>query len=302
MTFNELQQNIINLSTLPNVDFFEVGFSLLNKPIYGVHLGSYSGKQLLVEGAIHAREWITAQLLVDMVKYYHNQEFEGGMYFIPMCNPDGVQLVLDGPDNLPCEKLKDFLINVNDGSTNFSLWKADANAVDLNVNFDALWGQGSQNVFCPASGNFVGYYPNSEREVRALIDFTNRIQPDITLSYHTKGEVIYYGFEVLSPEQLERDLEIAREISTVNGYQIIKTEASVGGYSDWVSLNLGVPAFTIEVGNGSIPHPIGEEYLPQIFEQNKDVPITALRAVTPVAPMRFKRKSGLWNAHFLRFR
>ncbi len=300
MTFEELQNSIFNLSTLPNVDFFEVGKSLLGSPIYGVHLGSYEGKQLLAEGAIHAREWITAPLIVELVKYYADKTFEGGMYFIPLSNPDGVHLVLDGPDWLPCDKLREFLVSVNSGSSDFGLWKADANAVDLNVNFDALWGQGAQNVFCPSPESFVGYYPNSEREVRALIDFTNKVQPNITLSFHTRGEIIYYGFEVLNNEQLERDFNIAEQLSKVNGYQVVRTQNSVGGYSDWVSLNLGVPAYTIEVGNVNIPHPIGIENLPTIFEQNKDIPLTALQAVTP--PTTMVKRSGFRFHNFLRFR
>lgn len=299
MTFQELQNKIYNLNTLDGVDFFTVGYSMLGHPIYGVHLGSYNGKQILIEGAIHAREWITAPLLCDMVDYYHDKSFDGGMYFIPLSNPDGVSLVLDGPNNLPCEKLQKYLVDVvNDGSNDFSQWKANANAVDLNVNFDAYWGQGAQNVFCPAPGNFVGYYPNSEREVRVLIDFTMRVQPNITLSYHTKGEVIYYGFDALNAVQIERDREIAELISNVNGYGVVKTTASVGGYSDWVSLNLGVPAFTVEVGPASAPHPIGEEYLPEIFERNKDVPLTALQAVTPPS---ITRKMGFKFHNFLRF-
>ena len=63
---------------------------------------------------------------------------------------------------------------------------------------------------------------------------------------------------------------------------MIKTEGSVGGYSDWVSLNLGVPAFTIEVGNLSLPHPITEQHLNTIYEQNKDVPLAALNAISPL--------------------
>ena len=300
MTFAELQDKIYALNRLPGVDFFTVGYSMLGKPIYGVHLGSYSGKQLLVEGTIHAREWITAPLLCDMVEYYHDKTFAGGMYFVPLSNPDGVSLVLDGPINLPCERLYTYLVDVvNGGSTDFGQWKANANAVDLNVNFDALWGKGAQNVFCPAPGNFVGYYPDSEREVRALQEFTLRVQPNITLSYHTKGNVIYYGFDVLNSAQMQRDREIAQMLAQVNGYEVVKTTASVGGYSDWVSLTLGVPAFTVEVGSADIPHPIGEEYLPEIFERNKNVPLTALQAVTPIetnAKLQGRRK------HFLRFR
>ena len=276
MTINEIYDQIYSLAGLPGVDFFTVGYSLLSQPVYGVHIGNYSGNQLLIEGAIHAREYITALLIVDLVKYLYDKPIDGGIYFIPMVNPDGVQLVLEGTKGLKCEKQAEFLTNVNDGNTDFSQWKADANAVDLNVNFDALWGGGSQNVFCPAPGNFVGYYPNSEREVNNLINFTLKNQPNATISYHTKGEVIYYGFEVLDQNKLARDLNIAEAIRDVTGYQIIKTENSTGGYSDWVSLNLGVPAYTIEVGESALPHPIGLDQLPKIFEQNKDVPLTVL--------------------------
>ena len=302
MTFNDIQTQILSLSTLPNVDFFTVGYSLLGKPVYGAHLGNYDGNQLLIEGAIHAREYITAPLIVDLVKYLYNKPVDGGIYFIPMTNPDGVQLVLDGVESYPCQKLRDFILNVNDGSTDFSQWKADANAVDLNVNFNALWGGGSQNVNCPAPGNFVGYYPNSEREVNNLINFTLKNQPNATISYHTKGEVIFYGFEVLNQPSLERDLRIAEDISRVTGYQIVKTENSTGGYSDWVSLNLNVPANTIEVGDPNTPHPIGEEQLPEIFEKNKDVPITVLNAINELNPRTNRSNKTLFQKQMCKFR
>lgn len=272
MTYSELIQNITSLSTLEGIDFFIVGYSTLGQPIYGVHLGSYDGKQILIEGGIHAREYPATLVITEMIKYMSTTPLSGGVYAIPLVNPDGARLVLDGIDYLPCQKLKDYILHINDGSEDFSQWKANAMAVDLNVNFDALWGEGSQNVFCPAPGNFVGYYPNSEREVRDLIDFTYKVNPDLTLSYHTKGEVIYYGFETLTPEQLARDKDIADFISSINGYTPIKTENSVGGYSDWVSEFLQVPAFTIEIGPVTAPTPIPIEYVLPAYEANKDVP------------------------------
>ncbi len=277
MTFEELNNSIIDLSTIPTLDFFVVGYSTLNQPIYGVHLGTYEGPQILIEGGIHAREYPSSLVVIDMVRYLSEQNIDnGGIYVIPLANPDGARLVLDGLDYIECQKLKDYILHINSGSTDFSQWKANAMAVDLNVNFNALWGQGSQNVFCPSPGNFVGYYPESEREVRQLIAFTYRVQPNLTLSYHTKGEVIYYGFETLSPEQIARDRQIADLISSVNGYLPIKTENSVGGYSDFVSEYLGVPAFTIEIGPASAPTPIPLEFVPIAFEKNKDVPLVLL--------------------------
>lgn len=276
MTFEELQNRIIGLSSNPNLDFFVVGYSTLGQAIYGVHLGDYSGKQILIEGGIHAREYPSTLVLCDMIEYMTSQELPGGVYAIPLTNPDGARLVLDGLDWIPCQKLKDYILHINDGSDDFSQWKADILAIDLNVNFDALWGEGSQNVFCVAPGNFIGYFPESEREVRNLIEFSYSVRPDLTLSYHTKDDVIYYGFELLTAEELNRDKEIAEFISTINGYTPTKTEASVGGYSDWASEYLKVPAFTIEIAPATAPTPVPIEYVAPAFEANKDVPIRLL--------------------------
>lgn len=276
MTFEELDSSIRALQNVAGVDSFVFGESTLGQEILGFHVGNYDGNQLLIEGGIHAREYPSSLVVVGITEYLAGQELNGGAYIIPLMNPDGARIVLDGVDWLPCEKLREYILNVNDGSIDFSQWKADGVAVDLNVNFDALWGGGSQNVFCPSPANFVGFYPNSEREVRELIDFSYRVYPSLTLSFHTKGEVIYYGFETLSPEDIERDRQIAEIISSINGYVPIKTENSTGGYSDWVSEYLGVPAFTIEIGSASLPTPIPLDVVPDAIERNRDVPIRML--------------------------
>lgn len=272
MTYEQLSEKIIALQSNPNVEFFIIGESTLGQPIYGVHIGNKTGKQILIEGGIHAREYPSTEVVVKIIEYLSSQSLNGGIYAIPLVNPDGARIVLDGLDFLPCQKLKDYILHINEGSLDFSQWKANAMAVDLNVNFNALWGEGSQNVFCPSSGNFVGYYPESEREVRELIAYSYQINPDLTLSLHTKGDVIYYGFETLTPEELDRDEEIANYISTINGYTPIRTEKSVGGYSDWVSEYLRVPAFTIELGPVTAPTPITPEYIEPAYLANRDVP------------------------------
>lgn len=276
MTFEELNSTIMSLAELPNIDRFILGQSTLGQDIYGYHLGSYDGHQIIIEGGIHAREYPSSLVVCGITEYLASQELSGGIYIIPLVNPDGARLVLDGIDWIKCEKLRNFILNVNEENSDFSQWKADILAVDLNVNFDALWGGGSQNVFCPSPGNFVGYYPNSEREVRLLIDFTYRVNPSLTLSFHTKGEVIYYGFETLTESQLERDRQIAELISSINGYIPIKTENSTGGYSDWVSEYLGVPAFTIEIAPASESTPIPLEQVPIGIDKNKDIPVVLL--------------------------
>ena len=251
-------------------DYFTVGYSLLSQQIYGAHVGTYSGRQVIVQCAIHAREYVTSLLWVDLTKYYATNPFGGGAYIIYNTNPDGVRLVLDGAGFLRCEKHRSYLISVN-GSEDFSLYKANANAVDLNTNFNARWGGGVQNVRCPAPQSFIGYYPMSEREVNVLADFTRSIMPFATLSYHTKGEVIYYGFEGQDENSLARDEAIAFRLSAVTGYTPILTKGSTGGYKDWCIEQYGVPSFTIEIGADRLPHPVGEEYLPELFEENRNI-------------------------------
>ncbi|MBE5739112.1 MAG: hypothetical protein E7354_05240 [Clostridiales bacterium] len=281
ITFEEIMSEVMSLSTLDGVDFFEVGSSTMGQKIYGLHIGPYTGKQILIEAGLHAREYPATLVVVGMAGYLASisTTLDGGVYIIPLANPDGVRIVLNGVDWLNCENWRNYLLSLNNDSLDFSQWKASATSVDLNVNFPALWGEGSQNVFCPAPANFVGFYPASEREVRLLMDFTYRVSPDLTLSYHTKGDVIYYGFETLSTEELSRDLAIANIISSINTYTPIRTENSVGGYSDWVSLELGVPAFTIEVGDPSLPTPIPLSAVEPAIELNKGVPEALLSAL-----------------------
>ena len=273
MNYSEYQNRILKVEEF--ADFFVAGYSLLSQPIYGAHVGSYSGRQIIVQCGIHAREYITSLLGVELTKHLSGQTFGGGAYFLFNANPDGVRLVLDGVGFIPCLSQREFLLSVN-GQEDFSQFKANAHAVDLNTNFDAKWGGGAQNVRCPAPGNFIGYYPMSEREVNVLADFTKRISPYATISYHTKGEVIYYGFEGQKENSLVRDEAIAYRLSAVTGYAPIKTENSTGGYKDWCIEKFDIPAFTIEVGLNFAPHPLGEEYLPQIVEQNKNVLSTIL--------------------------
>lgn len=277
MTYQELINQILQLQE-EGLEIFNVGKSVLNKNILATHVGDYSGTQIVVQAGIHAREYITSLLLVEQARYLHNNDLvkDGGIYFIFLTNPDGAEISLDGIDTVNCDITKNYLISANNGSLDFTKYKANINLVDLNTNFDANWGQGSQNVFCPATENFIGFYPNSEREVQNLINFTLKNKPLLTLSYHTKGNVIYYGFEDQSEENIERDRQIGEVLSDVTGYPLIFTQNSTGGYKDWCINTLKIPAYTIEVGDESLTHPLGIETLPEIYSRNKDVPLLAL--------------------------
>ena len=277
MTYQELINKILQLQE-EGLELFNAGKSVLGKNILATHVGNYDGTQILIQAGIHAREYITTLLTIELARNLHNNNLvqDGGIYFIFLTNPDGTEIALDGIESVNCNITRQYLTIANNGSTDFSRYKANINLVDLNTNFDANWGDGSQNVFCPATENFVGFYPNSEREVQSLINFTLQVKPSLTISYHSKGNVIYYGFENQSEENISRDQQIGEALSQTTAYPLIFTENSTGGYKDWCIQKLTIPAYTIEVGDDSLEHPIQEENLPEIYQRNKDVPLIAL--------------------------
>lgn len=245
---------------------FIIGNSVMGRKMPCIKCGS-GRPVIIVQYAIHAREWITSLLALAQISDCPER---GTFYFIPVSNPDGVALSLRGLSAVADDQRRaDFLRELNRGE-DFSLWKANANGVDLNVNFKADWGRGQKNVFSPAPENYIGPFPESEPETRALVDFTANVAPDATVSYHTKGEEIYWFFN--QPEKdCERDFSIALSLACSTGYAAKYTVGSVGGYKDWCIQSLHIPAFTIETGADDLPHPIGYSNLAKIAAQNRYV-------------------------------
>lgn len=189
---------------------------------------------------------------------------------------DGIKLVLDG---LKKEKDKtEFLKDFSD-KTDFSLLKSNVNGVDLNTNFEAFWGKGKSNTRIPGFSNFIGNKPNSEPETRSLVEFVKKIKPNLTISYHAKGEVVYYDFLGLSKKFSKTQKKLATTISKFLNYKKEKAKGSVGGFKDYCLLNLNISSFTIEVGNDKFSHPFPISEFGIIFLQNKNLPLILQRIV-----------------------
>lgn len=257
-----------------------VGESELKQHIPYVFVGKKNGYNMIVQGAMHAREHLTALLVVCLAKHLVKNSqlpLDGGIYFVPMTNPDGVRLCQEGVGFVTDKERKSNLLTINGGS-DFSLWKANADGVDLNVNFDARWGEGTKNGFFKSSQNYVGKAPFSAAETRALAEFTRRLKPVVTLSYHLKGEEIYWDFGQTSHRRY-RDKRYAMAISKYTGYPLVDLKGSVGGYKDWCIQELKIPSYTIEVGNDSFQHPFPYSQLSVILQQNLDLPRKLLNTV-----------------------
>lgn len=237
-----------------------------------------SENQYIVTASIHAREYITTKLvmlqLIDFLAEYAGEDVL--FRVIPMVNPDGVAISQFGREGIKNEKLAGKLeeIAISDGEDfnnpyYFRQWKANANGVDLNRNFDAMWNE-YKGTGHPSSDRYKGEYPGCEKESAALIRLTMENPIKKTVSYHTMGEVIYWYF-AQTGELLEQTEALAKKLGNASGYRLDSDFESLdpAGYKDWALSALKIPGVTIEVGRGE--NPVDESQTDEIYNRNREV-------------------------------
>lgn len=262
-----------------------IGCSVLHRPLWVLLVGDPSSNtHILIQGAIHGREYTTARLLVEQAS--HLLRLRSSLcqkicfHFLPMSNPDGVILS-------QCRRLSGLQepIYRQDrwaGYTSASIdlyaarWKANALGVDLNRNFPAGWESLSSRLF-PSSENYKGSAPLCAPESRYLALYTLENSFAATVSYHESGSEIYYesGSDI---QVIQESRRLGLEISALTGYPLVSDPSlPAGGYRDWVMDALKLPSLTIEIGQG--PAPLSPEEYPDILQRNRDVPEGVGRAV-----------------------
>ena len=225
-----------------------IGHSVLGRDLVAVKVGQGAPVGIAVY-AIHGREWVSSLLACE----HYRRGVEGSVWLVPLSNPDGAMLSQKGIASAYGSAHFPFLSAYT--AKQLRAWKANARGVDLNVNFDARWGTGVKNVRKRGAENYIGERAFSEPETQALRDFTQEISPDYTVSFHTKGEEIYWYFGQSASDCL-RDFSIGQWLSRSTGYPLRLASGSAGGYKDWCIEVLKIPAFTVELGDDRLHHPL----------------------------------------------
>lgn len=262
------------------------------RDVIAISIGNRAAeKKVLIFGAIHAREYITSQLIMmqlyDILDKQENKyEYKGisinqildseEIYFIPMLNPDGVTLCQYGIDGANKKSTRQMIYSIFEMDKAVELsgylnqWKANARGVDLNRNFNADWEEYDDGVHHPSADHFKGVKYESEAESKAIADLTREKEFDRTISYHTQGQVIYWFYKQ-EGEVLNTSKRFAEMASELTGYQLDANYQALdsGGYKDWAILDLRIPSLTIEVGYGK--NPVDPEQIASIWEENKDI-------------------------------
>ena len=283
--YDTMMKDIRQLQTVyPFLQVSSIGDSVLGREIPEILIGN-GDKRVHYNGSFHANEWITTPILMTFLNDYvlslTNQNTIRGLVtsplyehstlsIVPMVNPDGVDLVISGPPSE--EPYRSNVIEWNNGSTDFSGWKANIHGVDLNDQFPALWElERARNPKTPGPRDYGGESPLSEPEAIAMADLTRRRDFAQVLAFHTQGEVIYWGFQNLEPPETEA---IVTVFSRVSGYEPIQSIESYAGYKDWFIQDWRRPGFTVEVGKGINPLPLTQ--FDEIYEKTLGIFLSAL--------------------------
>ena len=273
------------LARYPFITREQIATTAYGRPVTALKIGQGT-RSLLYNASHHANEWITTPILMKFLEDYALAISTGEpifgldarslfeqtqLYLVPMVNPDGVDLVTGAIQEGSAEYIAAENIAARYPAIPFpDGWKANLRGVDLNLNYPAGWEQARENKFAlgyttPAPRDYVGEAPLDQPEALAMTELTRRISPRLTLSYHSQGEVIYWKYLDMEPEGARA---IGEEFARVSGYLLEDTPYASGfaGYKDWFILDFNRPGYTIEVGMGENPLPIGD--FPSIYEKN----------------------------------
>ena len=268
----------------PFIKVGEIGKSVMGRPLWRLSMGS-GERRVLYNAAQHANEWINTPLLMKFSEELAAGFAAGGTVYghaaseimasaeinlIPALNPDGMDLVTGELQNGEFYRQA---LKIAADYPRFSFpsgWKANIRGTDLNLQYPADWEQARQNKYAegivsPAPGDYVGPYPLSAPESRAIYEYTLALSPELILAYHSQGQVIYWKYKELEPP---RAREIGEVLSQASGYPLEDTPFVSGfaGYKDWFILAFDRPGYTIETGQGINPLPLSQ--FDEIYKDN----------------------------------
>ena len=219
--------------------------------------------------AIHAREYATAELAARFAEHLvinYGQDADitwlldyYEVHITPISNPDGRKIAEAG---IYWRKN----VNNTDGCAHPNLW-----GTDLNRNSSFKWGfVGASQEACEET--FRGAAPASETETQAIQDYVSSIFSDrrgpadsdpapvdtsgIFITLHSYGDLIFFPWawtDSAAPNALALQT-LGRKFGYHSGYQVCQSGGvgclyqSSGNSDDWAYGELGVPAYTFEIG------------------------------------------------------
>ena len=294
MTYSRCEQAILELAQ--KYPFLRT--EILTETAFGRNLRTLvignGQRKILCCASWHANEWITTPILLKFAEEFAESLESGGeiygipagdlaaratVYMVPMVNPDGVDLVTGAiePGSSPYEEAREIASRFP-GIPFPEGWKANLKGVDLNLQFPAGWLRAREIKFLqgytgPAPRDYVGRGPLTQPEAKAMAGYTEYIDPDLVLAYHTQGKEIYWQF----PDyEVPGARELGEKFAKASGYALSEPAmaSSFAGYKDWFIKIFRRPGFTIEAGAGVNPLPLSQ--FDEIYRDNLGILVLSI--------------------------
>lgn len=254
----ELNKNYSDITYL-----FSAGKSVKQRDLSVLTVGKGSRK-IFINASHHPREYMGTILTLNQAQYIleayaSNQTIDGSnlktlldnevtFYFMPLVNPDGVQICVNGSPS----------------------YYFNANKVDLNHNYDADWFKKITKTYSTGTSAF------SEPETQAIKTLCENTGFDLTIAYHAAGDIIYWYYGQQGAVKT-RDFAYANVLKKTTGYSLVSTvdyKSSSSGFKDWCVQKLKIPSFTLEIGGKrGLLKPVEWSQYNSVWQKNKLVPI-----------------------------
>ncbi|HKL99278.1 MAG TPA: M14 family zinc carboxypeptidase [Mobilitalea sp.] len=280
------------------IHYVTIGSTHDNRDIVMLKLG-YGRKYMLFCGGVHGRETINPIVLMHITEYYAElytkhtvqknyfnkqkpdvnldmEEYEQIIFgnciyellstftilMIPLLNPDGYMVSLNGFDEIRDSTLKEKALGRNIISEE---WKYNARGVDINRNFPCrLWRPKNPTD-----------YVASENETKALIAVFNQYKVRGFIDFHSRGKSIYYYRRSMSASYNDRQLRVAKRLASIIKYELMPPSDELepgdtgGNTVHYFSEHFNKLALTIETVDENAAFPLEHRYRSSTFEELK---------------------------------
>jgi len=283
------------------IRFHSIGKSVEGRELLLIELGN-GARKVFVDGAIHASEYISTSYLMYMVDQYAYAYKTSGTFngfdlsellngvtycIVPMVNPDGTNLVQNGPDSALDSNAVSRIAKNDSGFVNYSCWKANINGVDLNRNFDNNW-YVIRAATSPSSKLFKGYYPVSEPETKAIINYINTNMCWAFVSFHTQGEGIY-GWDDKNVDCYPQLTSMVSRIISSSGFKKLTdtSETNYGTFAGFARETYIKPTITIELCRYISDYPYPNEDFSSVWQPAQNICLIVADEVMKMSPQEY---------------
>jgi len=249
---------------------FSIGNSEFGLPIQVMRIGNLQPKKraLLFVGNVHAREDYSSKFVMkflnlfllsftkDSVIYKDVAKYldEVDLYFMPVANPDGLKIAHEDWQNIE-GRLKE--ISQIKRMETYAEWKANGKGIDLNDSFDdgthAL-NQSYNYSPVPCSEGYKGEFPAQPIETQHIQKFIKETMPLMTLSFHTKGDLIYWADSKTHHYFNGIDSIINQEALRISNFSDVPVSPNPstygGGLENYVRYKFGLLGSCVELSSG----------------------------------------------------